>query len=190
MAIEIIKLSIGLLLLLAFVYFCYRDYRIDLFREELFIVRSELFEYAASGAVPFDNPAYRVLMNFLNDIIRYAHALTFSRFIIGSTLNTMYPNRPKQPIEEWREAVARIESDEVRNRLIEFHNRMGQSIAGQLLRRSPFMLLLVLAFRLFHLLLGSGQKPQDMIKKEALEEFESQVVEVEKRDAESELITV
>jgi hypothetical protein len=183
------KFSIELLFLLAFVYLCYRDLRIDLFREELFIVRSELFEYAASGAVPFDDPAYRLLVNFLNDIIRYAHALTFSRFIIASSLRTIYSYDQRNTIEEWRQAVAKIESEEVRSRLNEFHNRAAQSILGQMIRRSIFLYSFVLVLRSINWVLGSGQEPQDLIKEDALEEFESQVLEVEKQDAGSELVT-
>src|SRR6266487_4848073 len=73
MAIEIINLSIALFFLWAFIYYCYRDYRFDRFREELFVIRAELFEFAASGQVPFNSPEYSLLRNFINQLIRYAH---------------------------------------------------------------------------------------------------------------------
>jgi len=55
------------------VFWLYRDYRVDLFRQELFQVRDELFDFAAQGQIPFDHPAYVGLREVFNGYIRFAH---------------------------------------------------------------------------------------------------------------------
>ena len=179
MAIEIINLSIGLFILWAFVYLCYRDYRLDIFREELFIVRNELFEYAASGALPFDSPAYSLLRNFVNQMIRYAHSLTFTRYITVVIINSIHGDGRHNIIMEWKKAVARIESEEVRNKLYGFHNRIATSIAGQIFRRSVVLFLLVIMLGIVFWLLGSRRKETDIISHENIEKLENQVIEAD-----------
>src|SRR5208282_80481 len=136
MAIEIIELSVALFLLWAFVYYCYRDYRLDMFREDLFIVRAELFEFAASGQVSFNSPAYTILRNFINHLIRYAHTFTMSRFIVVQILNTLHPNSVRNVIEDWKDAVAKIESKETQTALYALHTKTLHSITEQIVRRS------------------------------------------------------
>jgi hypothetical protein len=179
MATEIINLSVGLFILWAFLYFCYRDYRLDTFREELFIIRNELFEYAASGALPFDSPAYSLLRNFVNQMIRYAHSLTFTRYIIVVILNNIHGDGRYNIIMEWKKAVARIDSEEVRNKLYEFHNRIATSIAGQIFRRSIVMFLLLIMLAIIFWLLGSRRKETDIIGRENIERLENQVIEAD-----------
>lgn len=54
--------------------------RLDSFRQKMFVVRDELFDYAASGKIEFNDPAYRLLRQSMNGHIRYAHQLTFFVF--------------------------------------------------------------------------------------------------------------
>src|SRR5260370_14413210 len=57
--------------------------RLDSFRQEMFIIRDELFDYAASGRISFNDPAYRLLRQLMNGFIRYGHQLTFFRLSMG-----------------------------------------------------------------------------------------------------------
>lgn len=60
-----------------------RQYRIDAFRQELFSIRDELFDYAASGEeLTFDSKAYGLTRTSLNGMIRFAHQFTFARSIV------------------------------------------------------------------------------------------------------------
>jgi hypothetical protein len=193
MAIEIIQLSIALFLLWAFVYYCYRDYRLDMFREELFVIRAELFEFAANGDVPFDSPAYTILRNFINQMIRYAHTFTILRFGIVQSLNSLYPNCMRNVIEEWKGAVERIESEETRNHLYEFHNRVVRSISKQLVMRSFLLTSFAFLGVVVLLLVGSTQKLADVLlrifREEDIERLESQVIEIEQEQLPRELVT-
>lgn len=51
----------------------YRRYRLDLYRQRLFVIRDELFDEAAKGTLPFDSLAYRGTRDLLNRYIRYGH---------------------------------------------------------------------------------------------------------------------
>jgi hypothetical protein len=190
MAIEMVELSIALFLLWAFVYYCYRDYRLDAFREELFAIRGDLFEFAASGHVPFSSPAYTILRNFTNQLIRYAHTLTMSRFIIVQWLASRDPNCVRNVIQEWKAAVAEMESEETRNNLYAFHTRIVDSIALQLARRSVFLLSLEVFIRLILLLLGSTRRlVEAFFRKEDIERLESCVIETERERSRLDLAT-
>src|SRR5437867_4829199 len=66
-------------------FWVYRDYRLDAFRQKLFAVRDELFDYAAQGNISFDHPSYRTLRQHLNGMLRFAHRLTIG-WIIGISI--------------------------------------------------------------------------------------------------------
>lgn len=190
MAIEIVELSIALFFLWAFTYYCYRDYRLDMYRQELFIIRGELFEFAATGCVKFSSPEYTILRNFINQLIRYAHTITMSRFIMGYALNTLNPPRARNVIDEWKDVVAKIGSAQVRNDLNAFHNRIAQTIMGQIIKRSALLFSGAILLTLVLKLVGSRKKPgEGMIKTEDIERFESQVIESERQEPISELVT-
>jgi len=57
----------------------YNDFRVDRLRQELFGLRDELFDRAASGAIGFDSSAYMATRQMLNGMIRFSHRLSFSR---------------------------------------------------------------------------------------------------------------
>ena len=54
------------------------EMRLDSFRQNMFAIRDELFDFAADGNIAFDHPAYMMLRNQMNGFIRYAHHLTVS----------------------------------------------------------------------------------------------------------------
>jgi len=68
------------------VYYLWPDFRHDAFREDIFSVRDEMFLYAAQGNIEFDNPAYTLLRNRMNGLLRHGHEFTLTRmaFIIST----------------------------------------------------------------------------------------------------------
>jgi hypothetical protein len=57
-------------------------HRLDSFRQNMFALRDEVFDYAASGKIGFDHPSYKLLRQSMNGFIRYAHRLTFYRLCL------------------------------------------------------------------------------------------------------------
>lgn len=62
--------------------FRYRSYRTDVLRQQLFGLRSELFEYAKTSGLGFDSKAYQHTRTGLNNMIRFAHKLSLIRVIL------------------------------------------------------------------------------------------------------------
>lgn len=63
----------GLCLLWWMYAWLYQSFRIDLMRDRLFDTRDRLFLIGASGAIPFNSPAYGYLRTLINGTIRHAH---------------------------------------------------------------------------------------------------------------------
>jgi hypothetical protein len=66
--------SIAGLVFMAF--WLYRDYRVDVFRQEMFALRDSLFDKATAGLIEFEAPAYGILRSTMNGFIRFGHRLT------------------------------------------------------------------------------------------------------------------
>ncbi len=62
----------------------YNKYRIDAFRQKLFQLRGELFDWANEGNISFDNSAYITLRERINMFIRFTHHITLIRLILVS----------------------------------------------------------------------------------------------------------
>src|ERR1035438_863123 len=74
--------STVLFILLIVVWFGFwSSVRIDSFRQNMFALRDELFDYASSGKISFSDPAYRLLRQSMNGFIRHAHRLTFFQIV-------------------------------------------------------------------------------------------------------------
>lgn len=56
-------------------FWLYRDYRVDQFRQSLFAIRDELFDFAADGNIGFDHAVYRGLRELINRQIRFGHRI-------------------------------------------------------------------------------------------------------------------
>lgn len=85
--------SLGSLFGLAILMYWLRaDYRIDLFRERMFALRDQLFDFAAAGGVSFDHPAYGLLRSTMNGYIRFAHRMLPLNILILIVLTKGGPN--------------------------------------------------------------------------------------------------
>jgi hypothetical protein len=126
--------------------------RLDCFRQNMFTVRDELFDYAASGNISFDDPAYVLLRRQMNGMIRYGHQLTVFRVLVTWLMRSVSgENRTFLWHDSWEEALRNLKSDEVREQLRNFHNRSATVAAKHLLSGSVIMwcALIVIALCLF-----------------------------------------
>ncbi len=98
---SIIVQSLLTMIVLAFVIFwVWPEQRVDLFRQQMFALRDELFDFAADGKIKFDDPAYVLLRQLMNGFIRYAHNLTPFRTLM-SFLRWKYHGH--EPLNAWAE---------------------------------------------------------------------------------------
>jgi hypothetical protein len=166
-------LVISLLALWFLYFFCWREHRIDAYRQRLFGVRDDLFDYAASGTIRFDDPSYTTLRDLSNGLIRFGHRLTFTRVwavaFLGKTLS-----RPN-PMEAWMVDVQK-HSPDVRDRLLKAHKEIQKASLLHVLALSPLAWVCVLVTLMISLLkirVKVVRAPRDIsavLEQEALEQ--------------------
>jgi hypothetical protein len=92
MEVATILLSLVALLGLTWLVFAvFPELLLDEYRQGVFALRDELFDYAASGAIAFDDRSYGLLRSTMNGLIRYAHRMTLPRMYL-----TLRIGRPVQ----------------------------------------------------------------------------------------------
>lgn len=121
------------------------DVRLDEFRQQMFIIRDELFDYAAAGNISFDDGAYRLLRKSMNGFIRYGHQLTFFRLFVTMIELKLKGNKSESKwTEDWRQSLEKVSDDKVRSTLEKYHERAMISVAQRVIFGSPALISLVL----------------------------------------------
>lgn len=136
----------GGLLALWVVVRCWRDYKTDKLRQDVFDLRAELFRFASEGGIAFDNHSYRLLRRLLNSMIRFAHELSFVRFATTLAMERLRPSLASFP-----SFAKELESDNItdsaRAELTRLHNKLMNIVSNQILTTSiaalPVLLLYV-----------------------------------------------
>ena len=101
------------LALLVFVMGCmHRRTKLDRYRESLFTLRDDLFDYMWKNGVPFDLPAYRLMRDFLNGGIRTAGVVTPLMLAAAA----LFRDRQQEPAGALSAAIEAIEDPDVRAR--------------------------------------------------------------------------
>lgn len=125
---------LGLFGLWIVVYYLWRDFRNDSYREDIFSVRDEMFLYAADGNIPFDHPAYTLLRTRMNGLLRHGHELTLTRLLI---LLAVYDNVRSLSFSAWERAVEQL-PDKTRERMKDFNLRINIFVLQHLVYLSFF----------------------------------------------------
>ncbi len=80
-----VLIALNLLCLSALFWFfdvAYRRFRVDLLRFHLFQIRDQLFAAAAEKKISFNHPAYGMVRQTINGMIRFAHEISLWRMAI------------------------------------------------------------------------------------------------------------
>jgi hypothetical protein len=111
----------------------------------MFSVRDELFDYAASGKISFNDPAYSLLRQLMNGFIRYGHQLTFFRTCVTVfQFKVMHESNKMTWTNKWERSLANIKDEEVRKALNTFHSRAAALVAVRLVLGSPLLIIFLL----------------------------------------------
>jgi len=140
-----LKSVLGLMLIWVFVFYFWKDYCLDTFREDVFTIRDDLFLYAADGNVSFDDPAYTLLRGRLNLSLRYAHELTLARFVLALRILSRVPNPETAALEQ---ALKSLPPD-VAIALTQFRSRFVDAFIKYVTLRSFFLYLVVIFVQVF-----------------------------------------
>ena len=144
-----------LTLLIVVGFWLWPSVRLDSFRQNMFALRDELFDYAASGKISFSHPAYRLLRQSMNGFIRHGHRLRLFQVIMGMLMWKAIGEEPTlEWTNRWNDALATIPDREVMAEMLKFHERSSMLVSERVVLGSPVLVLaLVTCFIavLFHL---------------------------------------
>ena len=73
---------VSLVMVIILVFWLYRDYRIDSFRQKMFGLRDELFDRAVGEKIGFHDRSYGVLRSTINGFIRFAPRINLLQMIL------------------------------------------------------------------------------------------------------------
>lgn len=129
--------------------------RIDVFRQEMFGIRNELFLYAASGKISFTHPAYRLLRKSMNGYIRYGHRLgLFSMAVTTIEWRLSGATPDLSWFKNWEDALKTIKDPDVRRALKTYHIRAETLVLRSIASRSLIVMFVVLTAGALMLLHG------------------------------------
>ncbi len=126
------------------VFWLYRDYELDVFRQKMFKLRDKLFDEARAGNISFDDDVYGILRSTMNGSIRYAHRMNFL-YVVG--LYIALKGRPPLEDNSFSERLKKKKSqlsDEQRKLIDKYQMKMEFYMLEHVLFSSPIILFLVL----------------------------------------------
>lgn len=140
----VLKSVLGLACLWFFLAYLWRNYRIDALRDELFCLRDKLFMYAAEGNIDFGHPAYSILRERMNALIRYAHEFTLTKLLIALVMIRRHKEYWQQHpwIVKWEQAVKQL-PEHAQTAMNSFNSSLMFAMLKHMVYRSFFRYLLV-----------------------------------------------
>lgn len=117
------------------------SYQIDAFRQSMFSLRDDWFDYAASGGISFDHPVYGRLRRMMNSYIRFAHRLDFGAVVYRLALNRDERKwlASYNPTKSLDDAISELD-EPTRQVISNLRSQMNRLIARRLLL-SPFAII-------------------------------------------------
>lgn len=141
----VIRLGIYMALVLVLIRL-FRSLIIDAFRQNVFAIRDELFEFANQGNISFDSPAYYELRIAMNSVIRYAERITYLRFLIGKAVEKASPDPNVKAYAAKMQSLIESLPETQRAYLKTAYIRLHREIVYLLTWRSPLLLTAWLVF--------------------------------------------
>lgn len=143
---EVVQFALSLLAIWYAVFYLYKDYRIDSFRQKVFELRDRMFDDAAGGMIDFNHPAYCMLRRTMNGFARFSHklslldvlALAFSVRVIDEEMKQKYSFNV-----QWENATKNLEGD-VHKQLDRYRMEMNSLLLSHVVKSSPLLLVFVL----------------------------------------------
>jgi hypothetical protein len=127
------------------IFWLYRDYETDRFRQEMFCLRDSLFDAAHAGKIAFDHPAYGTTRRLMNGFIRKAHTMSLLHLVVFLILSRRRPIPKIANRFEGRWARDSKDLDPCMRDLIEgYRQRMHVLVFKHLVLSSPILLIAIL----------------------------------------------
>lgn len=124
-------------------HFGWKEYRVERFRQDLFNLRQTLFDYAASGNFHFEDPVYVGFRNSLNNLIRFAHQVTFLRIVLAlKTFGIDYFVENEEQLTPWKTQMEKLPIAQ-KERLKEIDSDVAMVTLWHMATVSPFFPILI-----------------------------------------------
>lgn len=139
---------VSLSILLIGVFYFHRNYFDDAFRQKMFNLRNELFDWADEGGIAFDNPAYVLLRQVMNGYLSYAHRMSLLHlFLLGRVTRKTgeFEQAANSFQAKWEKALESTTLEQ-KAKLLEIKKRLTLEAWIHTVRVSPFALTIILAF--------------------------------------------
>lgn len=158
------------------------DSRLDSFRQDMFAIRDEMFDFAAQGKISFEDPAYILLRTQMNGLIRYGHQITLFRSVLSAAIRHISgATQSRSWNEAWQMAISDIKDEETSAKMEEFHNRAVLLAAKRLILGSPFLWLALAVTAAILLIQGAASGLRQLLtaasKKILLGPLDQQLIE-------------
>jgi len=141
-ATAIISLA-SLALLWGFLFWLYKDYCVEAFRQNVFALRDELFDVAASGEIPFEHRAYGRLRVTMNGAIRFAHELSLAQFLIVLVRHHGHIRNKYGYIAQLNEEMKDLTEDKKKT-LMSFQYRFSVMLLKHIFVSSPLFVITII----------------------------------------------
>ncbi len=135
-----LRAAIAVLAAVSVVHFIVLPTLVAGFRQRIFESRRRLFICMTEGHIPADHPAYTGLRRSMNNLIRFAERVTFTRTVLAGLSFRESGSRQSQSLEQ---AIRGIEDEDVRDRLMAFRMEITREILRHLILTSPAVWALV-----------------------------------------------
>jgi hypothetical protein len=124
----------------AVLFWVWSSVRLDCYRQRMFEVRDELFDYALAGKISFNDPAYRLLRQSINGFIRYGHKVSFGQFLLTWLEWKASEGSDSFKWErKWTAALHALDK-QTRDDLLEFHHRETMNVSERIILGSPVLI--------------------------------------------------
>lgn len=148
-AVAVFRTGVGLIAIIWLYFWLVRQCRVDTLRCRLFQLRDDLFDLAAEDKLDFGHPAYVSLRGQINDLLRFAHRITFWDLMVISVVATRRAGDEKRFSEKMQESLEGLDPT-VADSVMHLYRMTSWTLAGAIVRSSlllwlPSMVLAVLA---------------------------------------------
>jgi hypothetical protein len=142
-----------------FYYVCWKGYRRDAFRDELFALRHRLFLLACDEeGLNFDRPAYVQERHLLNGLIRFAEQMTPLRALLATLfVPAIMDNQP-----DWDDLLRELPSD-IQAALRDIRECAHKATVNYVVFGSPVMMMFLVVSRVSDHLMSFFKRVRDAI---------------------------
>jgi hypothetical protein len=138
-AVSIIHMAINALILWFIWHVPWRRSCQERYRQKLFEVRDELFDFARGGGVAFTEPAYIALRAYINSMIRFSHLIGVTRLATFILFQRYIGDVPRM-YPAVNSAIAEVKGKSTKEALMAIDNKVMNHTFRHLLFASPHVL--------------------------------------------------